>query len=381
MTTPSIWQIGGDDVRLRIPLLKRLRAEGLAVAACGTESPEPFDEAHIPYYRYRLSRSVDPLTDYRSIKDLTRIFTEHRPDLVHAFDTKPNLVAPIAARRAGVRCVVNTITGMGRLFMPASLGARLLRPVLMGVQRYIDRFADITVFQNSQDMKIFLRRGIVTEGKARLIRGSGVDIEDIATHSPSAETVDGLKNALGLSGKTVVTMISRVIREKGVIEFLEAAELVAARREDVRFILVGPRGSEGRQAIPETTIRRYSNVVDYLGARKDVPAILCLTDLLVLPTKYGEGVPRVLLEAGALGIALVATDAPGCEDVVRSQWNGLIVPHGKVAPLAEAIDHLVDQRDVRRLMGERSRALVSEEFSLEKVARGYLSIYRELLDN
>ena len=361
-------------------MLKCLRSEGFSVAACGTEDPEPFRKADIPYYRYRLSRSVDPLADYRSVKDLTRIFREHRPDLIHAFDTKPNLVAPIAARKAGIRCVVNTITGMGRLFVPVSLGARLLRPVLMGIQRYIDGLADVTVFQNDHDMTFFLRRAIVAKEKARLVRGSGVDIGNLAAKLPSGETVDTLRSNLGLSGKIVITMISRVIREKGVIEFLRAAEQVDSRRENVRFILVGPRNSEGRQAIEEKVIRRYSKCVDYLGPRKDVPAILCLTDLLVLPTKYGEGVPRVLREAGARGIALVATDAPGCQDVVRHQWNGLIVPQGSVDALAEAIDLLVDQHDLRRRMGQRSQTLVSEEFSLNNVARQYVSIYRELLD-
>jgi len=380
MIAPSIWHIGGDDVRLRIPLLRRLRAEGFSVAACGTEDEEPFRNAHIPYYRYRLSRSVDPVADYRSVRDLAGLFKTHGPDLIHAFDTKPNLVVPIAGRGAGVRCVVNTITGMGRLFIPVSPGARLLRPVLMAAQRFVDRFADVTVFQNSQDMTLYLRRGIVARDKARLVRGSGVDIDGLAANVPTDETVDRLRVELGLSGKTVVTMISRVIREKGVIEYLQAAERISARRKDVRFLLVGPRGSEGSQAVDETTLQRYSHCIDYLGPRRDVPAILGLTDLLVLPTKYGEGVPRVLLEAGALGVALVATDAPGCQDVVRHEWNGLIVPHGSVEPLAGAIDRLVRDQDLRRLMGERARTRVGEEFSLDKVASEYIAIYRQLLD-
>jgi len=320
------------------------------------------------------------LADYFSVTDLTAIFNEHRPNLIHAFDTKAILVAPIAARRAGVRRVVNTITGMGRLYAPLSIGARLLRPVQLDVQRYIDRYADIAVFQNSRDKAIYEQPGIVSREKARLVKGSGVDVGQLESTRPSAEAVTSLKRELGLGGKTVVTMIARVIGEKGVFEYLEAARQVSVRHEDVRFILVGPKASEGSQAVDDATLRQYADSVDYLGPRRDVPAILGMTDLFVLPTKYGEGVPRVLLEAGALGLALVATDAPGCQDVVRDQWNGLIVPQGSVEPLAEAIEQLVTHPDLRHLMGQRSRAVVADEFSLDRVAREYLSIYRELLD-
>ena len=379
MNPPEILYVGGEDVRMRLPLLRRLQAAGFSVSVCGTDDPRVFEEAGVAYYPYRLSRSVDPIEDSRSIGDLSRVFHSHTPDLVHSFDTKPNFLTPIAAHRMKVRATVRTITGMGRVFSPGSVGTRFLRPVYKQLFRYTDKLTDTTVFQNENDMNFFKTNGMVKSGKEKLVRGSGIDVNELMAQVPSPDIAENLKAQLGLSGKFVVTMVSRIIHQKGVLEFLKAAEIVCQRLPGVRFLLVGPRESEGAQAVPEKEIQKYSEYADYLGRRSDIAALLSLSDVFVLPTMFGEGVPRSLLEAAALGLPLITTDVGGCNDVVTHSWNGLLVPGKSARQVAEAVEQLFAQADLRRQMGERSAALVRQEFSLDKVARDYIDIYREQL--
>lgn len=176
-------------------------------------------------------------------------------------------------------------------------------------------------------------------------------------------------------------MISRLVVQKGVREYLEAARRIQPHVKDVTFLLVGPIASEGAQAIPVKELERSANSVRYLGPRSDIPAILALTDLFVLPSYYREGIPRVLLEAGALGLPLITTDMPGCKEVVRAGWNGLLVPPRDVKALASAMLRLLSSNDERTMMGMRSKAHIRDNFSLSRVADAYAEIYQRVLDD
>jgi len=376
---PTIWHIGGEDVRLRIPLLLALRDRGFNVAAVGSEGGEAFAEHQIPYWRYTLARGIDPLADVRTRIQLTHLFNQHKPDLIHSFDTKPALLAPIVAKKAGIPGRVRTITGMGYVFSSTSPFALTLRPLYRHLQRQASASTGVTVFQNTDDRTYFHEHNMVQAGCDDLVLGSGIDIEALSKNRPNPEKLAQVKRELGLEGKLVVTMIARLVISKGVREYLQAARLVAQEMSTVTFLLIGPLASEGRQAVPEIEIHQCADVVNYLGVRHDIPTLLSLTDLFVLPSYYREGVPRVLLEAATMALPLITTDMPGCKEVVQNNWNGLLVPPKNPKALATAILQLLKSETQRTLMGDRSRSHVQTNFSLPQVADAYAAIYHRAL--
>ena len=207
---------------------------------------------------------------------------------------------------------------------------------------------------------------------------SGIDVEPYIASAGSPAARAALKDELGLGGKPVITMVSRLIHPKGIAEFLEAASLVRARNPQVTFLLIGPEVHEGPTAFPAERVHRCPDV-RFLGRRADVPTLLAISDLFVLPTYLREGVPRVLLEAGALGLPLVTTDVPGCREVVRHGENGVLVPERDGQTLASTIFDLLADPARRQRMGRTSRELVTERFHLDIVSAAYARIYRQAL--
>lgn len=382
-TIPSndVWLVGSDDIRLRIPYLVELRRRGFEVTLVGSEAPEPFAAQGIPYHRYSLSRALDPLADWRTLRELLALFRRHRPTVVHSYDTKPAMLASFAARLTGVPVRIRTLTGMGYVFSSRSPRALLLRPVDHVMQAAASRAASMTVFQNRDDHAYFLRHRLARPETSALIPGSGIDVELLRSQRPSADALADLRRELGIEGRRVVTMVSRLVRSKGVLEFCAAAPAVRRERPDVEFLLVGPLGSEGWQAVPRDAVEGNPDV-RWLGPRPDVPALLAISDVFALPTYYREGIPRALLEAGAMELPLIATDMPGCRDVVRHDWNGILVPPRNAQALKDALLSLVGaSREALRQLGANSRAHVEENFTLEHVTEAYADIYRRLLEN
>lgn len=375
----DVWLVGGEDVRFRIPLLLELSERGFAVAGVGSESGVTFEDHGIPYHRYSLSRALDPLGDLRSYRQLRRIFLEHAPSVVHAFDTKPAMLAPFAAAGVGVPVRVRTVTGMGHVFSDRAPRSLMLRPVYRRMQRAASRAVSLTIFQNSDDHEYFLDNEMVAAASSAIVPGSGIDAEQVQGRRPSPAALQVLRKELGLGDGPVVTMVARLVRYKGVREFCQAARSVRLVRPECTFLLVGPLGSEGKQAVRRSEVENHPDV-RWLGPRDDVPALLALTDVFVLPSYYREGVPRVLLEAGAMGLPLVSTDMPGCREVVRDGWNGALVPARDAMALARSLTDLLDggPEGLAR-MGERSRSHVAERFTLAHVADAYSEIYQRLL--
>lgn len=373
--------VGGVDAHLRIPLVHQLTELGYDVGVMGSGPPEPFAAAEVSYWHYRLKRGLTPIADLAAMRQMHACLEKIRPNIVHAFDTKPGILVPRAAADAGVPVRMRTITGMGYVFSSRSPLVGVLRPVYRGLQKRTEAAADFTVFQNRDDQDYFLRHGMVSEGRQALIPGSGIDVKRLAEHASNERSTKRLRAELGLDGSLVVLMVARLVRNKGVREYLECARRVRRKRRDIVFLLVGPRAEEGWQAVPETEIRCHGADVMYLGSRQDVPELMGLADIFVLPTYYREGVPRVLLEAGALGIPLITTDMPGCRDVVEHGRTGLLVPPRDASALEAAVTGLIESGALRRRLGQAARERVTNEFSLERVARAYDEVYRNLLEN
>lgn len=376
----TIAYVGGEDVEMRIPILNRLRERGYFVSAIGSRSSTPFDSVGIDYYRYPLHRGANPFADYYSRKSLRHLFEANQPVIVHAFDTKPAILAMQAAQSVGVPCRIRTITGMGYVFSSSSLLALSLRPIYRRLQRRASAASTHTIFQNQDDQEYFLSHDMVRGEKQSLVLGSGVDVQQMNQQRPSQQELDQMRSSLGIEKQVVVSMIARLVKHKGVVEYLKAArEIVQSGNRNVRFLLIGPLASEGKQAVSRSVIDEYREFVQYLGPRKDIPKILGMTDVFVLPSYYREGVPRVLLEAGAMGLPIVTTNMPGCREVVRDGINGRLVQPRDSTQLAKAIQELINSPETRIMMGRESVSWVKENFDLSLVVSKYCDIYDRAL--
>jgi len=370
--------VGGEDHSLRIPFLKSLQASGIKITALGTGNGRHFESAGIAYRRYYFERFLSVRGHAGAIRDIARIVRESRPDLVQTFDTKPNILVPIAIR--GRVPIVRTINGMGLVFSSNDKTATFIKPVYRALQRLAGIWASATVFQNASDAEYFQSHRLLGNSVRYLVAGSGIDIAECAKQRESAESRQALRTSLGLDdGTKVVLTISRLTKHKGIPALLKAAALLCAKRSDVKFLLVGPRESEGSFAIDQAEIERHSPYVVWNGFRSDIQNLLSVADVFAFPSEYREGMPRVLLEAGLAGVPIVATRVPGCADLVKDHWNGYLVDPGDHSALADRILTLLDDPGRAARMGARSVAVVEDKFSLDHVVAQYLDIYERVL--
>ncbi len=372
--------VGGEDHDLRIPFMLAMRESGFRITSAGTGDPAPFRRAGLEYRPFSFDRFVNPAADLFAMRALRRLFTDLKPQIVHSFDTKPNLLVPLAARSVRDLLVVRTINGLGWLFSSRRLLPMTLRPVYCGVHRHAAKSPGMTVFQNRDDQGFFERRGMLGQGGSRVIPGSGVDLDQFQQRLASGPSSADLRRELGLGDAEVVITVTRMTRQKGIHTLLKAAARINRLRPATRFVLVGPSETEGAEAVGPDEIARHAPYVIATGKRQDVPALLHMADVFAFPTEYREGVPRVLLEAALARLPIVTTDMPGCSDVVRDGWSGLLVPPRDPARLAEGIIALLDDRARARAMADRAAQIVTEEFGLARNVALYAAAYRELLE-
>jgi glycosyltransferase involved in cell wall biosynthesis len=371
--------IGGEDHDLRIPFLLALRRYGFEITAAGTAPPDPFAKVGLDYRQFHFDRFVSPWSDLAAVRALADIVADVKPDIVQSFDTKPALLMPFAARHAGGVLVVRTINGMGWLYSSHSPTALVLRPAYRILHRLATRSTDTTIFQNRVDRAFFVRHGMTTEQESRLIPGSGVDIEGFDNAVASGPSTGELRAKLGLGTAQIVVTVTRLTRQKGIPVLLEAAALIHRRRPGVRFLLIGPRQSEGPFAISQEELDRHRPYVLPLGRRTDVPSLLKLAEVFAFPTEYREGIPRVLLEAALAQLPIVTTEMPGCSDVVRDGWSGLTVAPHSPKLLADRILRLLSDRHAAQVMAARAADFVRREFGLNLTVARYAALYKELL--
>jgi glycosyltransferase involved in cell wall biosynthesis len=384
MTTaqkPLVHIVGGPDVDSRLELMEQMRASFRLEGVGSSPSPRGrFLAAGFGYHEYRLSRAASPLGDLRAVISLLALFRRLRPQLVHAFDTKPGVLACLAARAAGVPLVVGSITGLGSLYTNDDRRTLLLRRIYQPLQRLACRASDLTIFQNHDDLRQLIAYGVVREDKARVIPGSGVrtDRFDRTRIPPAARA--RVREELGIpQAAPLVTMVSRLIRSKGIATFAAAAGLARQGGYGARFLLVGADDSEsGERLLPEERAQLAANLT-WAGPRQDIAEVLAASDIFVLPSFYREGIPRVLLEAAATGLPLVTANSPGCNEVVEDGVNGFVVPPRDAAALAQAIECLLASPALRQQFGDASRQRAIARFDLGLIARDLRSLYRSLL--
>jgi glycosyltransferase involved in cell wall biosynthesis len=375
--------VGGADVAARLPLMERLRGEfELVAVGCGDEPAAAFAAQGFAYRAYApLHARVSPLDDARGFLELARIFRAARPRVVHAFDTKAGVWGCLAARAAGVPVALGTVNGLGFLFRDDTWKRRLLATTYRVLQRLACRASNATVFQNPDDAEVFVARRLVRPERVVLVPGSGVRTDELDPKRFDPTVRERLRTELGLApGDVMVTMVTRVIRSKGVLELLAAARALRASHPRARFVLVGAHEPESMDRLEPEELRALEAELIWLGRRGDVPALLAASDAMAFPSGYGEGIPRVLLEAAAMALPIVTTDAPGCREVVEPGRSGFLVPIGDADGLARALGRLAEDAELRRRLGAAARERAVARFDLAVVAERTRELYRELLD-
>jgi glycosyltransferase involved in cell wall biosynthesis len=373
--------MGGPDMNLRLELMQCLQSDfEMMVAGTVGEHQQKFAMAGFKYYPYPLGRTVSPVLDLYSIVCIWRLCRWLRPHIVHTFDAKPGVWGRLAARWAGIPVVVGTIPGLGSLYANDDFSTRLTRAIYQPLQRIVSHVSDLTTFQNLDDARRFIAAGIVAEPKTMIIPGSGVPTDVYTPDRVSESERVNLMNELGIqSDEIVVTMVSRVIRTKGVIEFMNAATEIHRHCPKVHFLLIGPDDQASLHRLTADELALLRQTVTWPGPRRDIPTTLAVSDIFVFPSSFPEGIPRVLLEAASMGLPLITTFSPGCKEVVEDQVNGLLVPVHDAMALGHAILRLVNQPELRKRFGRLSRQRAVERFDLSLIAEQTRRMYKQLL--
>lgn len=355
----------------RLPLaLGAIRAGmDVAIATNVTDHGDIIRQAGIELYPWKLSRgSTGVWSEIKALFGLWKIYRQARPDMVHQVAIKPVLYGSLIAKLTGVKKVVSALGGMGTLFSEASGKQGLLRSlVLTGFRWALTGRSSLLILQNPDDKDLLVNGAAIDPGSIRLIRGAGVNVR-VFDAGPEPE------------GVSLVVLPARMLADKGVFEFVDAARQLKAQGIHARFALVGGTDECNPASIPNEQLQAWvdDGDVEWFGRRDDMPVVLASSTLVCLPS-YREGLPKSLLEAASCGRAIVATDVPGCREIVRDGENGLLVPVRDATSLAIAIAKLLKDSTLRRKMGRKGREMVLHEFSEEAVVHETLEIYRELL--
>jgi len=314
-------------------------------------------------------QSINPFGELRLLSDICRIYSRERPDIVHHVAAKPIFYGTLVARLLGLKAVVNAPVGMGYAFSSSDTKARVLRPLIqLGYRLLLNPSGSRVIFENGHDLNAFVGSGVVRQNEAVLIRGAGINLAAFQPHPVEA-------------GIPVVMLIARMLRDKGVMEFVAAAHQLHASGVQARFVLVGNPDAANPASISLDTLKSWNgaNGVEWWGWRDDIAEVLRQAHIVCLPS-YREGLPKSRLEAAACGLPIVTTDAVGCRDVVTDGQNGYLVPVKDVPSLAIALQKLIADPELRRTMGEKGRKRAENEFSSERVITETLAVYRQFVN-
>lgn len=355
----------------RLSLAKFLRRRGMYVVMVSPfgRYVENIRAAGFPWVEWSVDRrSISGATEIRALLDLCRIYRREKPDLVHHFTIKPVLYGSMAARWAKVPAIINAITGLGYLFLRQSLVTRVLRTAVMLAYRFLLRGDRVfTIFENESNRQFFISHHLVQPEQAAVIEGVGVDVEHFV---PAPEP---------LTQEIVVLFPARLLREKGVEVVADAARLLRGHYP-IRFILAGEPDPGNPGSVTEEQVRAWEaeGLVEWWGWQTNMVEVYRQSHIVVLPS-LGEGIPTALLEAGACARPVVTTDVPGCHDVIVDGENGLIVPPNNPQALAEAIERLLRDPQLRLKLGQAGRARVLERFTDDRINYQTWAVYRHML--
>lgn len=356
----------------RLPIAQEAKRLGfdvhVATSSKEGDLPSEIYAAGFHHHFLPLNRSgLNPFIEIISFISLWLLLMRLRPSILHLVTIKPVIYGGLAARFAPVKGVVAAVSGLGFVFLKRGMKANLIRAVVVLLYRLALKKKDLKViFQNSDDCEKLVSLNIISYSKTILIRGSGVDLS-LCYPQPEA------------AGTPVVTFAARLLRDKGVEHFVDAARILRQRGVNARFLLAGDIDPGNPSSISHDDIFQWrtEQIVEWIGYSHDICQVFAESHVVVLPS-YREGLPKVLVEAAACGRAIVTTDVPGCRDAIDSNVTGLLVPARDVVALSDAIQQLVEYPELRRRFGRAGRALAEREFSIESIVQQHMNIYLTL---
>ena len=351
----------------RMDMMRSFMDRGHEVIAIGnepeTEWSDRFNENNIRYIQADIKRNgMDPRDELRTLRSLKRILRSEIPDKLFTYQAKTIIYGGIAAHQLGIKEVYPLVAGLGSVFLGDGFKMNVAGTVLKTEYRIALRTARKVFFQNEDDAGFFVQNHLVNRDQIVMLHGSGVNLEKFTVQP--------------LPRETAFLCISRLIRDKGVGEYLEAARIVKEKYPDTRFLLVGPYDTNPSAIKPEE-LKQYidSGIIEYFGEQTDVRPYLAQCSVFVLPS-YREGTPKTVLEAMACGKAIITTDAPGCKETVKDQKNGFLVPARDVNAVAEKMIYLIEHPDRINGMATEGRKMVEDLFDVRKVNGAIISTMR-----
>ena len=368
---PKVALVANEDWGLynyRRPLARALKEHGCEVLLICPPGRYSLKLSDLGYrvIDWNLRRgSVNAARELRAVAQLAGIYRRENPDAVHHFALKPILYGSMAALIARVPAVINTFTGLGFAFFDRRSGRRLLGILRPWLRFLLRRRNSTTLFHTAADKNLFFQLGLIDRRRSGVIPGSGVDTRTFYP-APTAVMRD-----------PVVLMAARLLYDKGIGEFVEAARILRKQGLRARFWVAGSLDPENPSCVPGRVLEQWRSeqIVEFLGHREDMPELLRQADIAVLPS-YSEGVPRFLLEAAATGLPIVASDIDGCRTVARKN-NAFLVPPRDSNNLAQAIARLVQDPELRMRMGLAAREIASIELSEERIVEKNLGVYAQ----
>lgn len=354
----------------RLPIARAARDMGakVVVATRVNKHGDIITKEGFDLYPINFDRSgLNPVKDFKTLRQIIKCYRKIKPDLVHHVAMKPTLYGSMAAIWAKVPATVNAMAGLGFMFISNSAAAKILRPLIKLAFRLLNnRKSSCIILQNRDDGDVFINDIGVRAHHVKIIRGSGIDI-----------------NAYGVTpepkGPIIATCVSRMLWDKGIGELVEAAKILKARNIDLKVRLVGPT-DDNPASIPQSTLDawRAEGVVEIVGPTSDIAKIYTDCHMAVLPS-YREGLPKSLLEAAACGRAIVATNVEGCREICRDGHTGILVPSKSIVPLADALQKLAENKTLRNQMAANARQAAENDFAEGIIAKQTTGLYLEML--
>jgi glycosyltransferase involved in cell wall biosynthesis len=356
----------------RIPWMKKARQDGFEVHITTLKSGDgsKIEKAGFTYHPLSdKGRSNNPVNEFRLIARLHDLYQYLQPDIVHQITLRSILYGGAASLFQRQSSIVNGVTGLGYLFTEENSKVRVLRKSVLWALWVLRKGRNQTyLFQNPDDQRLFAQSGIADPSNSTLIKGSGVNTERFDQRPEP-------------SGTPIVLFPARMLWHKGVQEFVDAARITHRDGQKARFVMVGDTDIDNPARVSEQQLEQWEDegVIEWWGYQESMPDVFAAAHIVCLPSKYREGVPKVLIEAASCGRPIVTTDMPGCREIVQDGENGILVPPEDGQATADAIVRLLEDAKLRAKMGDHGRALVQKEFSVERVVEKTVEVYRDIL--